>query len=90
MRFVAALEDLPTGFQTGSFDGQRYGVRIERPVNGRVTKVFAEAFGGSDVVSFNLFSTGKQTTLRPCEMSSEKVKRFILGFTPDKQVARTR
>ncbi len=86
MRFVTALSTLETGHQTGHFNGHRYGVIIERPVNARVTKLFARALGGSDIVSFNLFQVGEsQPVLKPCEMASEKVIDFVLQFDPDHQ-----
>ena len=86
VRFVTALNALETGHHTGRFKGRRYAVTIERPVNGRVTKLFAEKLGGSGCVSFNLFKVGDdQEILKPCEMASEKVIEFVLQFEPDHQ-----
>lgn len=84
VRFVTALDTLDTGHQTGHFNGRRYGVTIERPVDARVTKLFAEELGGSDYVSFNLFRVGDdQAVLKPCEMAPEKVIDFVLQFKPE-------
>ncbi len=83
VRFVTALTALKTGHHSGHFDGRRYGVTIERPVKARITKLFAQELGGSDIVSFNLFIVGGgQAVLKPCEMASDKVIDFVLGFEP--------
>ena len=88
VRFLSALNALETGHHTGYFNGRRYGVTIERPVDARVTKLFAEELGGSDFVSLNLFRVGEdQEILKPCEMASEKVIDFALRFEPDHQCA---
>ncbi len=85
-QFVIALSDLDSGYRTGHFNGRRYGVTVERQVGARVIKLFAEELGGSNVVSFNLFSVGDgQSLLKPCEMNSEKVIDFVLGFIPQKR-----
>jgi hypothetical protein len=86
VRFVTMLNTLEAGHYTGHFNGRRYGVTIERPVDARVTKLFAHELGGSDIVSFNLYQVGaSQPVLKPCEMASEKVVDFILQFEPDHQ-----
>jgi hypothetical protein len=86
MRFVTALNALEIGHHTGHFKGRRYGVTIERPVDARVTKLFARALGGSDIVSFNLFQVADSPpVLKPCEMASEKMIDFVLQFEPDHQ-----
>ena len=86
VRFVTALNTLETGHHTCHFNGRRYGVTIERRVDARVTKLFAQELGGSDIVSFNLFQVGdSQPVLKPCEMASEKVIDFVLQFEPDHQ-----
>ncbi len=84
VRFVTALTALETGHHSGHFDGRRYGVIIERPVKARITKLFAQELGGSDIVSFNLFMVGDaRAVLKPCEMASDKVIDFVLGFEPE-------
>ena len=81
--FEAALECLPRGYSEGFFDGRRYGVSVQRSDDGRRNSLFARDLAGTDIVSFNLYRvTNGETLLRPCEMSSEKVVRFVLGFTP--------
>lgn len=81
--FEAALERLPRGFSEGFFDGRRYGVTVQRSHDGRRNSLFARDLAGTDIVSFNLYRMlDGDTLLRPCEMSSEKVVNFVLGFTP--------
>ena len=41
-----------------------------------------EALGATDIVSFNLYRGTTRAFLKPCEMSSAKVARFVLGFQP--------
>lgn len=39
--------------------------------------------GGADIISFNLYVLScVRPMLRPCEMSSEKVIDFVIGFRP--------
>ena len=81
--FEAALERLPRGFSEGFFDGHRYGVTVQRSHDGRRNSLFARDLAGTDIVSFNLYRMlDGDTLLRPCEMSSQKVVNFVLGFTP--------
>ena len=83
--FEAALEGLPRGYSEGFFDGRRYGVSVQRSDDGRRNSLFARDLAGTDIVSFNLYRVANgKTLLRPCEMSSEKVVSFVLGFTPEK------
>ena len=78
--FLAALEGLPTGYFKAQFDGAPYGVTVERLAGGRQVKLYAEALGGRDHVSFNLYlpRSGK-VLLKPCEMPEAKVVAFVLG-----------
>ena len=80
--FEAALERLPSGYSEGVFDGCRYGVTVKRSDDGRRNSLFARDLAATDIVSFNLYRLESgETLLKPCEMSSEKVVRFVLGFT---------
>jgi len=78
--FLGALERLPTGYFTARYDGRRYGVTIERLAAGRQVKLYAEALGGTDHVSFNLYlPTSGKLLLKPCEMPKAKVMNFVIG-----------
>jgi hypothetical protein len=60
-------------------------VTVQRSDDGRRNSLFARDLAGTDIVSFNLYRVANgKTLLRPCEMSSEKVVSFVLGFTPEK------
>ena len=79
-----ALAAIPLGYSEGSYAGQRYGATLQRSEDGRRISLFARQLGGTDIVSFNLYrlSSGK-AALKPCEMSSEKVVAFVLGYVAD-------
>ena len=79
--FEAALDTLPEGYSVGFYEGRRYGVSLHRSNDGRRETLFARELAGTDVVSFNRYRLGSGlTSLKPCEMSAEKVRAFVLGF----------
>lgn len=82
--FQNSLAALPEGYAEGHFGGKRWGVTVKRSDDLKRIWLYAEELGGSDIVSFNAYrlsSGGFQ--LKPCEMSSDKVVAFVLGFIPD-------
>lgn len=82
--FLERLDVLKSGYRTGTFRSRRYGLTVKRSVDAHRTTVYSEALDGSDVISFNLYLTRDTgPVLRPCEMSSEKVMRFVLEFVAD-------
>lgn len=81
--FLEALSGLPTGYNRGVFEGERWGVTVERSADGRREKLYGEALGGSDHVSFNLYHAGGRPRLKPCEMPASKVVAFVIGFEAD-------
>ena len=83
--FLSALAELPTGYSQGDYSGARWGVTVERSADGRRTKLYGEALGGSDHVSFNLYRLAGEDRLKPCEMPAAKVIDFVLGYRPDAQ-----
>lgn len=79
--FEAALAALPEGYSEGIYEGRRYGVSFRRSDDGRRNSLFARELAGTDIVSFNLYRLGSGiVSLKPCEMSAEKVRDFVLGF----------
>jgi len=78
--FLKTLESLPSGYFKAHYQGVPYGVTVERLAGGRQVKLYGEALGGSDHVSFNLYlpRSGK-VLLKPCEMPAQKVIDFVLG-----------
>jgi hypothetical protein len=79
--FEAALGALPEGYSEGVYEGRRYGVILRRSDDGRRNSLFARELAGTDIISFNLYRLGSgNASLKPCEMSSEKVRDFVLGF----------
>ncbi|MGB3626743.1 MAG: hypothetical protein WA989_12990 [Henriciella sp.] len=81
--FLSALARLPVGYGQGVFDGESWGVTVERSADGRRVKLYGEALGGADHVSFNLYRAGGTPRLKPCEMPAEKVMDFVLKYRPD-------
>ncbi|NLS28415.1 MAG: hypothetical protein DI606_03205 [Sphingobium sp.] len=83
--FDAAFRGLPEGYSQGVYEGRRFGLTVRRSEDGRRNSLFARELAGTDLVSFNLYrlSSGK-TSLKPCEMSAEKVVSFVLGFQSDR------
>ncbi|WP_233356053.1 hypothetical protein [Henriciella aquimarina] len=57
---------------------------LQRSSDGRRVKLYGEALGGADHVSFNLYVVAGQARLKPCEMPRQKVIDFVAGFRPDK------
>lgn len=79
--FEHALSKLPDGAMEGMFQGQKWGATIQRSADRRRIWLFAEQRGGTDIVSFNLYVlSGGKAVLKPCEMSSDEVIAFVLGF----------
>lgn len=85
--FDRALALIPNGYSEGAFSGRRWGVTVRRSDDIRRLWLFAEELGGPDIVSFNLYVVASGgALLKPCEMSSNKVIKFILGFQPSKLI----
>ena len=82
--FDAAFEKLPEGYSEGAYEGRRFGLIVRRSEDGRRNSLFARELAGTDIVSFNLYRvTSGRTSLKPCEMSAEKVVALVLDFRPD-------
>ena len=82
--FDTAFARLPDGYSEGTYKARRFGVTVRRSKDGRRNSLFARELAGTDIVSFNLYrvSAGK-ASLKPCEMSAEKVVASVLSFRPD-------
>lgn len=82
--FDTAFELLPEGYSEGAYEGRRFGVTVRRSEDGRRNSLFARELAGNDIVSFNLYRVASgSASLKPCEMSSEKVIAFVLGYQPN-------
>jgi hypothetical protein len=81
--FNAAFEKLPEGYSEGSYEDRRFSLIVHRSKDGRRNSLFARELAGTDIVSFNLYRvTSGKTSLKPCEMSVEKVVAFVIGVRP--------
>lgn len=82
--FARALAALPDAYVEGRFHGRRWGLTVRRSDDRRRVWLFAEELGGKEIVSFNLYVVSEgRSALKPCEMSSQKVVDFVVGFQPD-------
>ncbi|WFR98795.1 hypothetical protein [Rhizobium tumorigenes] len=79
--FWHALERFAEGYAQGLFEGRKWGVTVNRSADRKRVWFYAEDLAGSDIVSFNLYRLNDaRLALKPCEMSSQKVVAFVLGF----------
>lgn len=78
------INALESGHHIVRYQGERWGLSINRYSNGHAVKVFAEALSGSDFVSGNFYLIDDVWSLKPCEMPREKVLAFLNGFHVEK------
>ena len=76
------LDRFSVGYGEAYFRGQRYATIRQIFTGGRSQKFYAEALGGTDFVSLNLYQTARGEQLRPCEMTAEKVLTFLREAVP--------
>lgn len=86
--FERALAAIPTGYTEGEYAGRRWGTTAKRSADMKRISLFAEDLSGTDIVSFNLYRLSDGDALKPCEMSSEKVMAFVVGYRFDHLVDR--
>ena len=79
--FYRKLLALPNGANNIFFKGQRYLLRKETLLEGKLIKIYAEDLSSTNIVSGNYYPTMKDGILKPCEMSDEKVIDFVLHST---------
>lgn len=78
--FLTAFDALPLGTFTGVYSGRRYVVTRTDFSGGAAQKLVAEALGGGDYISLNLYRLASGARLKPCEMPQAKVVAFVLGL----------
>ena len=74
---IAALEK---GYSKVRYLGKVYGVSKSVFNEGKSVKVYAEALGNTDFISFNYYKTLSKNTLKPCEMPKTKVLDFLKAY----------
>lgn len=77
------IRNIPEGATFGSRQGRRHLVTKTTFNNNRSCKIYGEELGGSDFVSLNYYETSSGGICKPCEMSQEKVLRFLEEFIPE-------
>ena len=80
--FYTKLLALPNGANDVNYLGKRYLLRKETLLEGKLLKIYAEELGNNNVISGNYYPSIKSGTLKPCEMSDEKVIDFVLNCMP--------
>ena len=83
---VAALDALPQESVAGMACGRRYLATKQLFNDGRSVKLVAEELDGRNYISLNLYKLAAGPRLCPCEMSRDKVIRFLLEFRPDEAI----
>jgi peptide-methionine (S)-S-oxide reductase len=78
--FYIRLLRLPNGANDILYKGKRHLLRKETLLHNRLIKIYAEELGGNNIISGNYYPTIKNGTLKPCEMSNEKVIDFVLNI----------
>jgi glutaredoxin len=76
----ASVEQLEEGYSEVSFNQQKYAVTKKVFNEGKNVKVYAQNLSDNDVISFNLYYTKAGIQLKPCEMTEEKVTRFLKQY----------
>ena len=76
--FHLKLHTLRDGAYDVLFEEQRYLLRKETQLEGKLIKLYAEELGGNNFISLNYYPYIKDGLLKPCEMPEEKVIRFVL------------
>lgn len=76
--FHLKLHALKDGAYDVFFKKQRYLLRKETQLKGKLIKLYAEELGGNNFISLNYYPTIKGGLLKPCEMPEEKVIGFVL------------
>ena len=79
-KFYQKLQSLPNGANDVFYNNKRYLLIKETLLKGKLLKLYAHELGGNDVVSGNYYPSIKTGTLKPCEMSDEKVIDFVLNL----------
>lgn len=80
--FLKKLKSVPEGYSEGCYRGRRYGATLKVSADGQRMTFYAEDLGGKNIISFNLYILKSGASLRPCEMTAEKVIEFVLGYEP--------
>ena len=76
--FNQKIQQLTNGSYDVIFDEKRYLLSKETHLDGKLIKLYAKELGANDFISLNYYPFLQDGLLRPCEMSQEKVKTFIL------------
>ena len=78
----ALVMRFPEGYSEGVYNEKRYAITKTTYNDGRSFKLYAEALGGTDYVSLNLYCTATTEHLKPCEMPVDKVLHFLRNVSP--------
>ena len=78
--FDQMIKALENGAYDVFYEKNRYLLRKETLLKGKLIKLYAEQLGGTNFISLNYYPETKGGLLKPCEMPQEKVIDFVLGL----------
>lgn len=80
--FHTKLLSLDNGAYDVKYQNNRYLLRKETLLKGKLIKLYAHELGGNNFISLNFYPNIQNGLLKPCEMPQEKVIKFILQLEP--------
>lgn len=78
MELFYFISKIPVGYSKGMYKEEVYGITKSEFNCGRSIKIYAECLSGNNYVSLNYYKTSKGDVLRPCEMTEQKVRDFLM------------
>ncbi len=79
MKLLERLQIIPEGFSKVLYSGNTYGVTKTIFNQGKSYKLYAKDLAGTNFISCNYYA-GIKNSLKPCEMSAEKVLHFLENY----------
>lgn len=73
----ALIEAIPEGWSRAEIDGRSWAITRITRAHGKVISVDAERLGHTEQLGANVWMTSEGAVLRPCEVPSETVMRFL-------------
>lgn len=78
MMLLDAINRIPEGYSEVLYQNKKYSVTKDIYNNGKSFKIYAKELQGNDFISLNYYITSTSELLKPCEMSDQKVIRFLM------------
>ena len=78
------IQKIPEGYSQGVYMYRKYGIIKSIFNNGGSFKIYGEELGGTNFVSLNYYITKRKELIKPCEMTTQKVKHFLKNVVINK------